>query len=210
MPVCTNIKWPRMAGKIPEGTCGTAKIEHFTITWKDSDLSAYRAVLSGHRSAVVTPGRYARLLVDGGIMMTDTSMERATNSLAIQVARGHVLVAGLGLGMMIWPLLAKRPALSSLVIVEKNLDVIRLVTPHLPGDLRLVIVPADIFKWSPRRWDPCWPKFDTVYFDIWPDICKSNTAEAGRLRSRAKGWVAPGGWIGDWDTEVRLFDGRRT
>ena len=210
MPVRTNIMWAEMAGKVPEGACGSARIEHFTITEKESALSAFRATLNGLRSTIVSPGRYVRLLVDGGIMMTDTPMERATNSLVIQMARGHVLVAGLGLGMVAWPLLAKRPALSSLVIVEKNLDVIRLVTPHLPGDLRLVIVPADIFKWSPRRWDPCWPRFDTIYFDIWPDICKSNTAEAGKLRSRAKGWVAPGGWIGDWDTEVRLFDGRRT
>ena len=97
MPVRTNIKWPKMAGKIPEGTCGSVRIKHFTITEKDSDLSTYRAILSGHRSTIVSPGRYARLLVDGGIMMTDTPMERATNSLAIQVARGHVLVAGLGL-----------------------------------------------------------------------------------------------------------------
>jgi hypothetical protein len=67
----------------------------------------------------------------------------------------------------------------------------------------------DISMWSPRRWEPCWPRFDTIYFDIWPDIHISNIVEASRLRSRAKGWLAPGGWIGDWDTEVRLFDGRK-
>jgi hypothetical protein len=199
-----------MASKIPEGTCGSAQIEHFTVTEKESALSSFRAAVNGLRFTLVCPGRYARLLVDGEIMMTDTSMEQATNSPFIQVAKGHVLVAGLGLGMVAWPLLSKQPALSSLVVVEKNLDVIRLVEPHLPRDSRLVIAQADIFTWSPRRWEPCWPRFDTVYFDIWPDICKTNTAEADRLRSRAKRWVAPGGWIGDWDTEVRLYDDRKS
>ena len=81
--------------------------------------------------------------------------------------------------------------------------------PGTVGVSRLVIVQDDIFTWSPRRRGPCWPRFDTIYIDIWPDIHPSNIIQAGRLCSRAKGWLAPGGWIGDWDTEVRLFDGRK-
>ena len=200
------VEWPEMASKIPERSCRLAKIEHFTITPKDSSLAALRAAINGHRSAMIEPGRYARLLVDGGIMMTDTPMEKSTNQALIKRASGHVLIGGLGFGMVLWPLLAKQPPLLSILVVEESLDVIGLVKNHLPNDSRLYVEQGDIFKWKPSG---LWPKFDTIYFDIWPDICITNIAEATRLRRRAKPWLAPGGWIGDWDAEVRRFDAVR-
>jgi len=205
MPSLTQaVEWPEMAGKIPEGSCGSAKIEHFTITPRDSSLAALRAAINGHRSAMIEPGRYARLLVDGGIMMTDTPMEKSTSQELIRRARDHVLIGGLGFGMVLWPLLVKRPALLSLLVVEMNGDVISLMKEHLPRDSRLHVEQGDVFRWAGPSW--LWPKFDTIYFDIWPDICITNIAEARRLRRRARAWLAPGGWIGDWDTEVRRFD----
>lgn len=197
------VKWPEMVNKIPEGSCRSAQIEHFTITPKDSSLTALRAVINGHRSAMIEPGRYARLLVAGGIMMTDTPMEKSTNQELIRRASGHVLIGGLGFGMVLWPLLAKQPYLLSILVVEENPDVISLVKNHLPNDSRLYVEQGDIYKWSPSL---LWPKFDTIYFDIWPGISVANITEARRLRSRSKPWLAPGGWIGDWDTEVRHFD----
>ena len=68
---------------------------------------------------------------------------------------------------------------------------------------RLEIIQADVFKWSPSR---RLPKFDTIYFDIWPDICLSNGAEANKLHFRALPWAAHHAWIGDWDKEVLQID----
>ena len=51
-------------------------------------------------------------------------------------------------------------------------------------------------------------RFDTIYFDLWPDVCQDNAAEAVGLRERVQARVAPGGWIGDWDTEVRRLEER--
>ena len=200
----TKIAWPHMVDLIPEGECGSARIEHFSVSPKEAGLTALRAALNGHPTAVVPPGRYARLLVDGGVMMTDTPMEKDSNRRLIEMARGHVLIGGLGLGMVIWPLLLKKPDLHSLHILEKNPDVIDLVTRHLPLDSRLEIEQADVFRWRPSRG---LPKFDAIYFDIWPDICLSNIAEANKLHFRAMPWAASHAWIGDWDAEVRRLDG---
>jgi hypothetical protein len=204
MDTSMKIEWPRMVDLIPEGSCGTAKIEHFTISPKEAGLSALRAALNGRPSSMVTPGRHARLLVDGEIMMSDTRMEKDSNVHLVEMARGHLLLGGLGLGMVVWPLLAKKPALHSLTILEINPDVISLAGRHLPRDNRLEIIQADVFKWSPSK---RLPKFNSVYFDIWPNICTSNRSEANKLYSRALSWMAPRAWIGNWDSEVRRLDG---
>ena len=136
----TKIAWPHMADLIPEGTCGSARVEHFTVSPKKAGLTALRAALNGHPTSVVPPGRYARLLVDGRVMMSDTPMEKSSNARMIEMAKGHMLIGGLGLGMVIWPLLAKKPGLHSLTILEINPDVINLVGRHLPRDSRLEII----------------------------------------------------------------------
>jgi hypothetical protein len=203
-----KIEWPRMADLIPEGSCGTAEIEHFTVSPKEAGLLALRAALNGRPSSMVTPGRHARLLVNGEIMMSDTRRERDSNVHLVELARGHLLLGGLGLGMVVWPLLAKKPELHSITILEINPDVISLVGRHLPGSSRIEIIQADVFKWRPSK---RMPKFNSIYFDIWPDICLSNVAESIKLRERARQWASSHAWIGDWDAEVRRLDmsGRR-
>ena len=193
--------FPRMADKIPEAAVGSARVEHFIVTEANAQLAALRALINSRYSEMVSPGTYAKLAVGGHTMMTDTDMEHKTNSPLIRHAKGHVLVGGLGLGMIVFGLLAKKPPIRSLLVLEKNLDVIRLIRPHLPEDARFMVARADVFFWEQQAG---WPtKFDTIYFDIWPSIQDHNLPEVKRLRIRAKSWLARGGWLGDWDTEYR-------
>jgi len=220
--------FPCMADKIPEGSVGSARVTHFTVTRADSSFAALRSVVTGRRAEIVSPGRYARLSIEGELVMTDTTMERRTNRPLIEHARGHVLVGGLGLGMVVFGLLAKKPAIRSLVVLEVSPDVIALIQPHLPVDARLTIVQVDVFGWdgwqdhaehgwqgqgwrgrSPRRGlSRKGPQFDTIYFDIWPSIQASNIPSAELLRGLAAGRVARGGWMGDWDTAYRKLERR--
>jgi hypothetical protein len=241
--------FPRMADKIPEGSVGSARVTHFTVTRADSSFTALRSVVTGRRAEIVSPGRYARLSIEDELVMTDeavrstggrgwcggaeapeggTTMERRTNRPLIEHARGHVLVGGLGLGMVVFGLLAKKPAIRSLVVLEVSPDVIALIQPHLPVDARLTIVQVDVFGWdgwqdhaehgwqgqgwrgrSPRRGlSRKGPQFDTIYFDIWPSIQASNIPSAELLRGLAAGRVARGGWMGDWDTAYRKLERR--
>lgn len=57
---------------------------------------------------------------------------------------GHVLCAGLGLGLMVRHLLA-RPDVSLVEVVEIDADVIELLTPLLPVDPRLLVIHEDYY-----------------------------------------------------------------
>ena len=83
----------------------------------------------------------------------------------VRRAHSEVLTAGLGLGMILHPILAE-PAVSRVTLVEKYPDVIDLVGPTLPATERLTIVTAAIFAWRPPRGS----RYDVIWFDTWPDI----------------------------------------
>jgi hypothetical protein len=96
---------------------GIAKIDHLTVDRFQSVMSAWEP------AAYCPPGTYACLRVNGRLMMSDTRMEHYTNYKVVREARGNVLIAGLGLGMILHPILAKKEVLS-VTVIEKYADVI--------------------------------------------------------------------------------------
>lgn len=202
------INWIDMAGVIPPGEQGVAKVEHLEVDAALSAFSSIRAAVTMNGDARVKEGRYAQLRVSRTLMMSDTQMERRSNTGLILNARGHVLVAGLGIGMVIPPLLA-RPEVTRVTVVEKYGDVIALVEPPLRqylGDAaaKLEVVEQDIFDFLP----PKGLRYDTVYFDIWPDICLDNLEEMERLHRRFARRKQPGAWMDSWQ-RTRLRDMKR-
>lgn len=61
-------------------------------------------------------------------------------------SKGKVLVAGLGLGIVAH-LLTKNPAVTQIDIIDRELDVIRLVQPLLPADPRIHVHHQDFYDW---------------------------------------------------------------
>jgi hypothetical protein len=159
------------------------------------------------------PGRYASLVeglydidrLPDTVWMSTHHPERLSNLPVLQNAKGHVLIAGLGMGLIIYPLLMDRDV-KSITVVEKNKDVIKLVEPYihrLSYDYQnhdefarprciINIHNADIFKFKPV------PGYNTIYLDIWPTICLSNLKQIWKLKDRFKKHLAPGGWMGAW------------
>lgn len=183
----------RMAQVIPEGAVGGAAISHFAITGKE--------FLGFRRDDYISPGTYARLTRGGGVWMSDTNLEQRTNLEAVRRATGDVLVAGLGIGLMVLPVLLK-PEVRRVVVVELDPDVIDLVAQPLadaagPDAWKLSVVEADIFAWSPGQGQ----RFDLIWFDIWRDICTDNLAGIATLHQRFKGRKTPAGWMGSWQAE---------
>ena len=166
----------------PDGTCGPWSIESFEITKEGADSFNLRLAFQGmpqHHYAV--PGKYKKLMhKDRGVVMSNTPMEVRTNTAFINAAKGHVLINGLGLGMVLHAIMDK-PEVTKVTVVELDLDVIALTAPHFREHIesgRLHIINADCFKHVPPKGE----RYDVVWHDIWDTISDENLFEMTKLR----------------------------
>ena len=185
--------FPRMAEIVPEASAGNVKIQHFGVSEQEAQFHNLRASMHGRGRDMIEPGKYARLTVNGTLMMTDAPMERRTNYSFLSQAKGRVLVAGLGLGMILHPLVEK-DEVTEITVIEKYPEVVALVGPTLPLCVEAGVVTADIFEWQP----PKGQVWDTIYGDIWPNISTDNLKEITKLKRKFCRRLAPGGWMGAW------------
>lgn len=104
--------------------------------------------------------------------MSLTMMEQESHMPHIAAARGHVVVAGLGMGMYLFNILRK-PEVVTVTVVERDPDILRILrqatdTESWVGYNKLTIVEADALSFVP----PVSPDF--LYADIWPFMGDSN------------------------------------
>lgn len=190
---------PSMRDHLPKGKRGTTQIEHFTLKEKDIFLDNLRFLRNGMRFMTAKPGKYVRLITDEGLQMSDTCMEWRTNVGFLRAAHGDVLIAGLGIGFVLVPLL-KKPDVRSITVVEKNADVISLVAPHFENK-KLTVKHGDINEY---RDTINGTKFDTIYFDIWGTFQVDNLSQMTRLHRlyrRCLNPKNPNPFIGSWSRE---------
>lgn len=181
---------------------GIAKISLFEFNPKDNPLFTLRNLREPPMFAI-REGKYVRLSINGQLMMSDTGMERISNKPFIRNAAGHVLIAGLGIGLIIHNILDK-PNVRSITVIEKYQDVIDLVSAKFT-DSRITYVCVDIFNWKPEKGI----KYDTIYFDIWPGICSDNLNEITTLHNRFKSFKSKGGWMNSWMKEFLQKEKRK-
>lgn len=177
---------------VPAGKLGRVEVKHFTITEAEARFAMLRAAI-GHPDEAVLAGDYVGLYVGHTLMMSDTQHEQRTSRAFVEAATGDVLIAGLGLGMVVVPLL-KKPQVKSIVVVEKEPEVVALVGPYVATDHRVLLCVGDIHKWSPPRGT----KYDTIFFDIWANVCLDNLSDMNRLHHRFQRYLRPGGWMDSW------------
>lgn len=181
--------FPLIADHIKPCEQGNVKIDHAVPDRWDAFQEA-------RHGRMLRPDRvHTRLLIDGDLIMSDGDNEYRTNVEVVYQARGNVLIAGLGLGYILHPILAK-PDVTSVTVVEVNPHVIALVTPTLPQD-KLAVVQGDVFTWRPTKGT----KFDTIYFDIWGDISTDALEEMAKLHQAFRVFKAPGGWMNSWQRD---------
>jgi len=193
--------------QMPEGEKGTAKIAHFEVSRLASQMTALHGGL-----AYVDEGKYVKLTINGKCVMSDTRMETMTNLDVVSKANGNVLIAGLGIGYILGDICSK-DSVKSVLVIEKNQDVIDLVLPHVkfniaPFGNKLFVLCADIFDWRPERGR----KFDTIYNDIWPDLCIDFLEEMTKLHRRQRFWLDrenSQAWMGSWSQDWLRSERRR-
>jgi spermidine synthase len=189
-----------MRNIIPVGESGSSRVEHFEITERDMLFHNLTEAINGRPAMGITMGKYVRLVVNGQVMMSDTPHEARSSGEAIRKARGSVLIAGFGLGMILVPIL-KNPKVTRVVVVEKNPDVLQLCYMpftygnHLTDEekMKLIMVPADIFEYTAAK-----NNYDVIFFDIWPTISLNSLPDIKKLKSRFQTSLKKGGWMGAW------------
>lgn len=188
------------------------KIVHYELTAADLKFCKLRDVISGrHEHLGQEPGTIVQLCNKyGTVMMSDTEMERRTNSYFLYQANGDVLIAGLGLGMVLLAIQAKAEV-NSVTVVEIHQEIIDLVVPQLPLDGKVNVICGDIFEWYP----PTGVKYDTIWFDIWDAITEDNYEEMKKLHrrfARRLNRVNPNCWMScwrHWEVKDKVYRRRR-
>jgi spermidine synthase len=179
----------KLARRFKPAKQGTVEIDRVTVTKMD-------ALMSMIHGCSAYEGTYARLRINGEVVMSDTQMEHRTNSEFLYRAHGHVLLAGLGLGMVLQGLENNMGRIQSITVVEINSDVIDLVAKHYKHP-KIKIVQGDITTWTP----PEGMKYDVIYFDIWSVISEDNLkfmAQLGRRFAKYKNRNNPKVWMESW------------
>ena len=173
---------------VPEGTSGAWRVEQFTVTQQEAKFGALRAAVAG-TGRYVPAGTYTRLIRGSTCVMSDTPDEKRDHYRFVWSAKGHVLINGLGLGMVLGAVL-QNPAVTKATVVEISPDVIALVAPSY-RDPRVSIVCGDALTIEIEKG----AKFGAVWHDIWDNICADNL-EAMKTLHRRYGRRAE--WQGSW------------
>lgn len=127
------------------------------------------------------PGKEHMFLISKteGTMMSDYPDEKITNQKFLDKAHGDVLIFGLGLGLIVFPLIDD-DNINSITIVEKD--------PELPFLVGAIIESFDSFSKVKiengdafTHVDKLNQKYDTIYFDIWSKITDESFEEMERL-----------------------------
>ena len=113
---------------------------------------------------------FPAVLENGNEWMTLTPVDLDTCDEAIEAASGRVVTFGLGLGYYAY-MVARKPEVESITVIEKSPDVIRLfekhILPYFENPEKLRIICADAFEYAEREM----PKegYSFAFVDTWRD-----------------------------------------
>jgi 16S rRNA A1518/A1519 N6-dimethyltransferase RsmA/KsgA/DIM1 with predicted DNA glycosylase/AP lyase activity len=162
---------------VPDGKSGEWEIKTMTAQ-EPSPTEKARAVFSEY-GRIVPPGTYKGLFRNNSIIMSNTPDEIRDSRYFINIAKGDVLINGLGLGVVLKAILDK-PQINSVTVIESSQDVINLVAPTYKNDKRVTIIHDDAFTYTP----PKGKRYNAVWHDIWDGITSDNLPEMTKLHRK--------------------------
>ena len=167
---------------LQEGKSGVWELKKFSITREEARNHALRCAINGYPERAVAEGEYWKLTRNGYIVMSNTPAEVHDHINFIRAAKGKVLIAGLGLGMVLQEVL-KKDSVTKVTVVEISKDVINLVAKSYQ-DTRLEIVNEDIFNFKPTE------HYDFGWYDIWDDISGDEYEEMKKITRKLSHFIS--------------------
>lgn len=165
--------------KIPAGVEGDFEVSHVNFEAGTSlPLANTRTILLGGDNGgsveFKKATRWHQIAEKGALWMTDLPIEQAQHDVALREFRhGSILIGGLGLGYAV-TVVARRPGVRRVVVIEKAPEVVRLVAAATRRNLgrenaaKVTFVTADLFDYlreqSHNTHDT---PFERAFYDIW-------------------------------------------
>jgi hypothetical protein len=173
---------------VPEAELNGWKVEKFTVNEEQAKMFNLRAAVNARAWEMIKPGEYTKLTYNGTIWMSDTPFEIGTMWTFFAQAQGHVLINGLGLGVIAGAV-AKKDNVEQVTVIEIEPNVIKLIGPSYdtPEFAKMRIIEADAFKHKPEL--PNGEKLDWVFHDIWPTMNPDNLEQMKKLHRRYGRWA---------------------
>lgn len=150
-------KWETPATNYPRTKLGKAQIANFKYS---PGIYHHYGVLGYEYYELKQQAIVTNLMIGKQTWMVDdpphwhAMVEHATN------LKGHVLCAGLGLGLIVWCLDAQ-PQVERITVIEKEQSVIDLIKPLVP-QRKLQVLHGDFWDLDPFAMD----KPDSVFYDL--------------------------------------------
>jgi hypothetical protein len=186
------------------GSFGAEIIDRWTLPWPEIHVPSYlpgrvgdwelrrqfQPVLRGYFRGLQTAGENYLLTRRDRVWMSLSAVEIESLAPHIPHMRGHVVIAGLGMGLALYNALL-RPAVRRVTVLEHDPEVIALFDairgPDWPAADRFAIEAVDA-----RAWRSAAP-IDYLYADIWDKIGAAEAAADTRtmcrnLRAKSAGY----------------------
>lgn len=190
--------------EVPDGKSGDWEVSTFEIDEAGAKMYNLRDNIN-NRNRGVKVGTYKKLTYKNNIVASNTPAEIADIRWPIYEAKkrgGRILINGLGLGMIMIPILECKE-IRKITVVEISTDVLNLVAPSYQDErIEFIIADALIFK-------PTGMRFTVVWHDIWDNICSDNLPGMHKLH-RKYGRISD--WQGSWaryECESQLRESKR-
>lgn len=170
-----------------------------TSVLKPSDMTQYYALKDEQGNIVAADNPLMQFVFPPKAWMSDSGEERCTMFAAAKMAKGQVLVGGLGLGIYPQFVLALQRPVESLTILERDPEIIHFVTQawlhRFPDQAeKVTILEGTIEEYLSQTEQT----FDTIYLDTWEDADPRFLAHINYLLALASRCCAAGGTIQCW------------
>ena len=167
-------EWDTPAHKYPRQKLGCAEVRAYKIGKGIYDMYGVNRYKFFESQAPLTD---IQLKIRGKVWMVSDPPHWHAMQEHAGFYHGHVLCAGLGLGLIVHAL-NDNPRVKQITVIEREQDVIDLISPHLPKK-KLTILHGDF--WNYTRWSMSLGDVDGVFYDLFVGNGRELQAQAMRV-----------------------------